>query len=529
MPYLMTCRSIVLFILLCSVFTSVSAQEINKGTTTKQDLYNNSQPVVGLTRGPYLQVATNNSIVVRWRTNALARSRVRYGVVPGKLTMSVIDSGLVMEHIVALPKLHPQTRYYYSIGGIKDTLQGDENNYFVTLPVTGKEDLYRIGVFGDCGNNSANQQAVGDQLVKYLGNNYMNAWILLGDNAYPDGNDAQYQVNFFDVYKNSLLKKYPLFTAPGNHEYIDVEFSERYAQHSHEIAYFRDFSMPENGEAGGIPSHNKAFYSFDIGNAHFISLDSHGIDENSRLYDTLGPQAVWLKKDLEANKNRGWIVAYFHHPPYSEGKEEVLIKIRENLIPILERYGVDLVLTGHAHLYERTGLLDGNYGKEPSFNSPNSSQKPISALYDGSKNSCPYTKTAGGKGTVYVISGSAGQLGTTPTPYHNKNMVYTNNEIGGAAMLEIQSNRLDLNWICADGVIRDHFTMMKDVNKKTTIRLKKGEKTTLTASFVGKYKWSEKGKNGKSIEIVPPVGETVYKVSDEFGCVQDSFKVIVSN
>lgn len=525
----MNYRIILLFILSGSVFKVAFSQDINKATSTKQNLRYNGQPLPELTRGPYLQVATTNSIVVRWRTSTLARSRVRYGLTPGKLTLSAIDSGLVTDHSVTLSKLLPQTKYYYSVGGIRDTLQGDENNYFVTLPVAGKDGLYRIGVFGDCGDNSVNQQAVRDQLINYLGNNHMNAWILLGDNAYQDGNDAEYQLNFFDVYKNNLLKKYPLYPSPGNHEYIDGEFSERYAQRSKEVAYFHAFSMPENGEAGGMPSKNKAYYSFDIGNAHFLSLDSYGVEENAyRLFDTLGPQASWIKKDLEANKNKGWIIAYLHHPPYSNGKEEVMVKIRQNVIPILERYGVDLVLCGHNHLYERSGLLDGNYGNEPTFNSTKYGTKQPTALYDGTANSCPYIKTSGDKGTVYVISGSAGQLGKTSNPHRNKNMIYANNEIGGAAMLEIQSNRLDLKWICADGDIRDQFTMMKDVNKKTTIRLKKGEKITLTASFIGKYNWSIKGKDTKSIEISPSVGETNYWVRDEFGCVQDSFDVIVS-
>ena len=110
---------------------------------------------------------------------------------------------------------------------------------------------------------------------------------------------------------------FPVFPAPGNHDYHDADFTAQYAQTTHETPYYQVFTMPVNGEAGGVPSKNPAYYSFDIGNIHFISLDSYGMEENKYfLYDTLGPQVKWLKKDLKANKNKGWVIVYWHHPPY---------------------------------------------------------------------------------------------------------------------------------------------------------------------------------------------------------------------
>jgi len=141
-----------------------------------------------------------------------------------------------------------------------------------------------------------------------------------------------------------------LFPSPGNHDYNDGDrFSETTAQVSHEVAYYHNFSMPTEGEAGGAPSHNQAFYSYDLGNIHFLSLDSYGLEEGKyRMYDTLGPQVQWVKKDLEANSNKEWVIAYWHHPPYTMGshnsdREQELVHIRENFIQILERYGVDIL------------------------------------------------------------------------------------------------------------------------------------------------------------------------------------------
>lgn len=521
---------IVLFILM--PLACLSQKEENE--VKKSNKRHTGQPLANLIRGPYLQVATSNSMIVRWRTDTWARSRVRYGTDPKNLSMTSDDNELVMEHQVKLTSLAPSTKYYYSVGGLSDTLQAGPDNYFYTLPIVGEEKLYRIAAFGDCGNNSINQRNVRDQIIKYLGNNYMNAWILLGDNAYRDGEDAQYQANFFNIYKDELLKKYPLFPAPGNHDYHDVEFSQAVAQKTHEVAYYQNFSMPVNGEAGGVPSNTKSYYSFDIGNIHFLSLDSYGMEENAlRLYDTMSPQVQWIKKDLEANKNRGWIIAFWHHPPYTMGshnsdKEKELIKIRENFIGILERYGVDLVLCGHSHLYERSRLLNGHYGLSQSFDSSRHNVSSSSGIYNGGKNSCPYIKNSDSKGTVYVVAGSAGQLTYVQETYPHKAMFYSDNTVGGAVMLEVEGNRLDLKWVTATAEIKDRFTMMKNVNKKTVIRLKKGETAILTASFVGKYHWNKNNQNSRSIEVTPPIGKSTYKVRDEFGCVEDSFEVIVT-
>ncbi|MCF0072803.1 metallophosphoesterase family protein [Dyadobacter sp. CY261] len=424
-----------------------------------------------LLRGPYLQMATPTSMTVRWRTNVYDRSRVKYGLTSDNLNMQTDDSTLVNEHIVTLKGLKPSTRYYYTVGNLADTtLQGDEDNYFYTFPETGSDQPIRVAGFGDCGNNSINQRAVRDQVVKYLGDKYLNAWILMGDNAYSDGTDAEFQAKFFNLYKDKMLKKYPLYPVPGNHDYHD--FNSSPANDQNKIAYYQNFSLPTNGEAGGVASHTESYYSYDLGNVHFLALDSYGPDKKGQhLFDQLGEQAEWVKKDLQANKNKKWVVAYWHHPPYTMGshdsdKESLLVKIRENFIKILEDEGVDLILCGHSHVYERTKLIKGYYGKEADFDSKKHELSTSTALYDGSKNSAPYLKSkTNTDGTVYVVSGSAGALGGHKETYPHNAMYYSNNEVGGAVMLEIEGNRLDLKWICSDGKIGDHFTMMKDISK----------------------------------------------------------------
>jgi hypothetical protein len=460
---------IFLFVPFCFCLNPVNAQKPQKENSGKEKPDKDDPGIVLplLVRGPYLQQATQNSMLVRWRTDALCRSRVRFGKDPAVLNDEVTDSALVTEHKVLLRTLKPETKYYYSIGDVKNTLQGDTGNYFYTLPTSGERGVYRIAAFGDCGNNSINQRNVRDQLLQYLGPNYLNAWILLGDNTYPDGTDAEFQANFFNIYKDNLLKKYPLFPSPGNHDYHDIEFSAAVAQQTHEIAYYQNFTMPESGEAGGVPSHTAEYYSFDIGNIHFLALDSYGKADNKRFSDTTGPQVSWIKKDLEKASKAEWIIAYWHHPAYTMGShnsdtEKELVDIRENLIPVLDRYGVDIVLAGHSHDYERSRMMHGYYGNDSSFNGEKFNVSQSSGKEDPVTHTGAYTKNKLREaGTVYVVSGSAGKLGGMQKEFPHRAMYFSDATHGGVSFIEVNGRRLSFKWICADGVIRDQFTIIK--------------------------------------------------------------------
>ena len=144
------------------------------------------------------------------------------------------------------------------------------------------------------------------------------------------------------------------------------------------LPYYDIFSFPKLAEAGGVASGTEAYYSFDYGNIHFVCLDS---DETIRASN--GPMANWLRNDL-ANNTQDWLIAFFHHPPYSKGShnsdtETELIQMRQNFLPILEEHGVDLVLSGHSHAYERSKFIDGHYGSSGTFNSGSMGCKPAAA------------------------------------------------------------------------------------------------------------------------------------------------------
>jgi hypothetical protein len=484
----------------------------------------------GLSRGPYLNKATQDAIVIRWRTDVATDSKVNFGTIAGSLTQSVADNTVTTEHIVTVTGLTADTKYFYSVGSSGQTIQGDANNYFKTMPVVGSTQKIRFLAMGDMGNNSTNQVNVRNAWLTFKGTNYTDGWLLLGDNAYETGSDAEYQSNFYNIYQGTMTKNHVLWPAPGNHDYANN--TSRQADHA--IPYYNMFSLPINGEAGGVASNTEAFYSYNYGNVHFVALDSYGWESGStRLYDTLGPQATWLKQDLTANTQQ-WTVVYFHHPPYTKGShdsdtESELMNMRQKVVPILERYKVDMVLSGHSHCYERSYLINGHFGLENTFSLASHAVSASSAKYDGTANSCTYVKNPGDlhNGIVYAVVGSAGQLGGTSAGFPHNAMYYSDATNGGALYFEVENNRLSAKWIGADGVIRDNFNIMKNVNKTTNISLVTGNSVTLTAPWLGAYNWSN-GATTASI-TVSPTASTTFSVLDGMGCITDVFNVTVTS
>jgi hypothetical protein len=189
-----------------------------------------------------------------------------------------------------------------------------------------------------------------------------------------------------------------------------------------------------------------------------------------------------------------------------------------------------MIICGHSHLYERSRLMHDHFGMEATFSPAVHNLSNSTALYDGSANSCPYIKdTLTNRGTMYVVSGSAGALGRRQETYPHDAMYYSYNELGGASMIEVNENRFELKWISADGKIRDHFVMMKDVNKNRVLRIKKGESVELKASFISTYKWSNSKETGRTIKVSPTARKTVYEVRDPYSCLKDRFEVQVAD
>jgi phosphodiesterase/alkaline phosphatase D-like protein len=160
---------------------------------------------LSLERPPYLQLGTPNSVVVRWRTDTPSESMLRYGPAPGELTTVIHPPGTRTEHEVAIQGLSPQTVYYYSVGTSTETLAGgDADHYFRTSPPKGASSNFRIWVIGDSGTADATAAAVRDAYRNFARNDPADVWLMLGDNAYSSGEDAEYTEAVFQMYPRIL-------------------------------------------------------------------------------------------------------------------------------------------------------------------------------------------------------------------------------------------------------------------------------------------------------------------------------------
>ncbi|MCW3115939.1 MAG: hypothetical protein JWM28_21 [Chitinophagaceae bacterium] len=537
---------------------NVIAVEVHQASSNGSDmrfqveLLGNLAPTLSLTRGPYLQSGSQTALTFRWRTNIASDSRVELGTSFGTYTLVADNAVSTTEHSVRATGLNPDTKYWYRIGSTTQALQGATDNFFTTLPTSTAARKLRFAAFGDCGKGDATYQSQSlTQYQSYLTTNNIDApdaWLLLGDNAYNAGTDAEYTSNFFGTYGGSILKNHKLYPVPGNHDYANSATN----QDTHSLnPYFSIFDLPCAGEAGGFASNKEEFYSYDIGNVHFLALDAYGEESNLRIYDTTGAQAVWVKGDLASNAFTGkWIIAYWHHPPYTMGShnsdsEIELISMRENFIRILERYGVDMIINGHSHDYERSLLMKGYYkvnAVDPQLNESNffnltattsSYQVSTSTAKYINASTCPYvtSSTASNKGTVYVVAGSTGASGSTQLGYPHNALPQSIND-GGVFYFEVEGNRLDAKFIERTGAIWDQFTIMRDVNKITNYPITNGSSKILSASWPqsGSYTWNPVAAGAtKTVSVTPPDNATTnYTVSDAFGCVTDQFSITAS-
>ena len=442
------------------------AEATAKGTIRNDDATLGALPALAqaqtVVRGPYLQSGTSSSVIIKWRTGEATDSLVRYGLAPDSLTLSATNSTSTTEHAVQLTGLSADVKYFYSVGSslALQLAGGDSDHFFVTAPVPGTAKPTRIWVIGDSGTADANARAVRNAFLEFTGPRDPDLWIMLGDNAYYHGTDNEYQRAVFNTY-SQVLPKTVLWPTLGNHGADTADSTTESGP------YYDIFSLPRNGEAGGVASGTEAYYSFDYGNLHFVCLNS----ETDPSPD--GAMMTWLEADLAAN-DKEWIIAFWHRPPYSRGSansdtDSQQIALRQNAVPLLERYGVDLVLTGHTHAYERSYLVDGHYGLSDTFtDAMKKNPGDGSATGDGAYQK-PATVGAPHAGAVYVVAGTAGVIKTQGWLDHPAMAVSF--KILGSMVLDVNGNRLDAIFLGSTRIgdsIRDAFTILKVLNAAPT-------------------------------------------------------------
>lgn len=406
-----------------------------------------------VTRKPYLQVMTPGSVMVRWNTTDSIYGKVYYGQDHVLLTDSSLSTELTTFHKVTLSGLSPSTKYFYSIEG----QTGTEDKFFISSPPYGAKENTRIWVISDFGqgpNNKLREKTIATWKEFNNDSYYADFVLSLGDHSNNDEQE-ELQPRFFDILEN-IISNSPLFAIVGNHDGPN---------------FFQSFSMPTKAEAGGKPSLSPHYFSFNYGNIHIIVLSaesgSGGVNGSAQLN--------WLRNDLiNIDKAKtDWIIACMHRPCHSSGSHEsddnwVCQNQRTYWLTDLENYGVDLILSGHNHIYERSVLVDNIIG-------PSYTVLEENFINDGlgrfDKDSA-YVKPPGllpHKGTVFVNVTSGGKARDSFNQPKSFIPIVVRGSSGYEGSLVIDTkgaDRLDVYFLCNQMNINgnhiwDYFTILK--------------------------------------------------------------------
>ena len=233
-----------------------------------------------IARGPYLQLATPNSIFVVWRTETNIQPNVRFGTAPWKLDRIVKSNEIIVRYgttnkILPRPRfarlhsapegtwqfeariagLRPDTQYYYAVydGDLRLTPE-DSSYFFRTHPIKGARRPMRFWVVGDSGTGRETQSAVQLAMIDQVNRQRrpLDFYLHLGDMAYSRGRDVEFQTRFFEMY-DATLRNVVCWPTMGNHEGATSKGTNGIGP------YYDAYVVPTRAEAGGVASGLEAF------------------------------------------------------------------------------------------------------------------------------------------------------------------------------------------------------------------------------------------------------------------------------
>jgi hypothetical protein len=279
---------------------------------------------------PYLQYATRTSMTVMWETEEESTAVVEYGTTfPPKQSVRV-DKPVTLGE-VTLTDLQPDTKYFYRVVCVDAAGRKLESKPLTFATAPGPDDAYSFAVIGDTQRNPV----ITGKVAKLMWERRPNFVLHCGDVVDDGASKYQWTGDLFRPC-HELFGRVAVFPCIGNHE----------KNHPY---YYKYFSLPQ-------PEY---YYSFRYGNAEFFSLDTN----TRRDLTPGGEQYRWLEKALAASEAK-WKICFHHHPAYSSDDDDYGntwkgpttagdLRVR-NLVPLYEKYNVDIVFNGHIHVYERT-------------------------------------------------------------------------------------------------------------------------------------------------------------------------------
>lgn len=187
----------------------------------------------------------------------------------------------------------------------------------------------RFAVAGDVGTGGSAEYDTAAAMAALESTGEFDALLLLGDNVYPAGDPAALQTNVLDPFDQVLDNGTSLAAALGNH---DVQTDDGTGQI----------------DSLGLPGR---WYAGQFGPVRVLVVDSTKASNADQL--------AWLEDELPRSTDAAWTVVIQHHPPFSAGYHGSHVPSQQNLVPLYEKYGVDLVLSGHDHDYQQIAPQNG--------------------------------------------------------------------------------------------------------------------------------------------------------------------------
>jgi predicted MPP superfamily phosphohydrolase len=325
---------------------------------------------------------TSTTLTVTWTddSDGTGQAEIRQGsqtpVAVNATTLDTGDSELDVTYEATFTGLTPDSSYEYRVQS-----GGSWTDWIATrtAPVPGACTPFRFVAVGDGRGESVLGYYVQSQqwpgVMSYIAQEDPLLVIHSGDYV-REGDDAeQWAIELDDL--PIITERAPFFLALGNH---DDGPGEGQGAHFNKL-----FAQPQNN-----PQNVEDYYSFVVGNVLFIALNTENFD--------MDEQIMWMETVLAAHQDAvDWRIVFFHRPIWSSGahgSNEEDVPRASAMVPVLENYGVDLVLNGHDHDYERFHPSKGGYTQPREIN-------PL-----------PHDNGTRGEadGVIYIVTGGAGAL-----------------------------------------------------------------------------------------------------------------------
>jgi Calcineurin-like phosphoesterase/Purple acid Phosphatase, N-terminal domain len=302
-------------------------------------------------RGPFVSNASTNSIQIIWQTPVLSDTAVEFGT-DEALGLTDSNATPVTNHVVALTNLLPGQLYYYRV-------RSSVNGASVVSPIATFRTLKMSGdivfaVVADTHEATPPRFRIANILANLEADIVLHA----GDTVQRFFTAGYADTRWFSIH-DLQMRRTPYYVSFGNHDFLGGT--------NHSAAMLEALYLPTNRVTG-----TEHFYSFDHGDAHFVSLLVPSLEPfagiESYVLTNNSPQYAWLTNDL-AGSSKPWKIVFMHSPILGSGghrNEDAngngradRFELQEMLLPIFKRYGVQAVFSGHDHNYERSVPTNG--------------------------------------------------------------------------------------------------------------------------------------------------------------------------